>query len=331
MNRNFIVKRCAGLVALSVTAIQLHAAPPVQTNLFFTGFEYLEGFDPDIVLATQNGWNDYAEYNSTAVPDLLSNGLVTNVFVGLGQQGWIGGPFVDKPVTSVSVWHPLILDPVPTDTPIVKVSVLMAIEAGTADKYDFFRWSVYNSQTNRLFSLDFENANDTIAYLLDDNSFHDVTTQFFPDTIHHLEIAIHFAANQWNAWLDGEQMVTNAPVTMTNQRRSLGEVDAVWLPGDPTNRTDKRMYFDNLQLSAESLPTTPVAPTLLTLGRTTNGYYALRLLGEIDSRYVLDYSEDASTWIPLKTNIAVDGSFDYVDTNAPVTPERIFRARLLSQ
>lgn len=317
------------LVAAAIfVGINLQGAPAVRTNLFTTGFEYLEGFNPAYVLATQNGWQDYAELNGNPVADLISNGLETNVFVGLGQQGWIGGAFVDEAVDSVNLWHPLIIDPVPTTTPIVKFSVLMAIEDASPGKFDFFRWSFYNSQTNRLFSLDFENLNQTIAYQLDDGAFRDIPSQFFPDTIHHLEVAIHFAANQWNAWLDGEQMVTNAPVTTSNQRRSLGEIDAVWLPSDPNNRTDRRMYFDNFKLSAEPVP---VPPSLLTLGRTTNGYYALRLLGQSEARYAIEYRGNAGTWIPLKTNLAVDGSFDYVDTNAPIVPERFFRARLLSE
>ncbi len=314
-----------------LAAITTHAAPVVSTNLFRTGFDYVEGFNPAFVLATQNGWQDYAELNANPVPDLISNGLVTNVFVGYGQQGWIGGTFVDEPVDSVNVWHPLILDPVPLDTPIVKFSVLMAIEEAPAGKFDFFRWSFYNSQTNRLFTLDFENMNQTIAYQLDDGVFRDVAVPFFPDVIHHLEVAIHFAANQWSAWLDDEPLVINAQVTTKNQRRTLGEIDAVWLPSDPNDRTDTRMYFDNFSLSAESVPTPPVPPTLLTLGRTTNGFYALRLLGELNSRYAIDYSANATTWFPLKTNIAVDGSFDYVDTNAPAIPARLFRARLLSE
>lgn len=319
-------------VAMVLLAGWLQAAPAVRTNLFTTGFEYLEGFNPGFVLATQNGWQDYAERNGNPVADLISNGLTTNVFPGLGQQGWIGGTFVDDPVDSVNLWHPLIIDPAPTTTPIVKFSVLMAIEEAPAGgRFDFFRWSFYNSLTNRLFSLDFETLNETIAYQLDDGVFRDVPTPFFADAIHHLEVAIHFAANQWNAWLDGEQLVTNAPITTTNQRRSLGEIDAVWLPSDPNNRTDRRMYFDNFTLQAESVPGPIVPPTLLTLGRTTNGFYALRLLGELDARYAIEYSANATTWLPLKTNIAVDGSFDYVDTNAPVVPQRIFRARLLSE
>ena len=67
------------------------------------------------------------------------------------------------------------------------------------------------------------------------------------------------------------------------------------------------------------------------MGRTTNGFYALRLLGEPNARFALDYSANATTWTPLKTNIAVDGSFDYVDTNAPIVPARLFRARWLSE
>jgi len=331
MQRTPISAKGMIVVAIVALAASLNAATPTRTNLFFTGFERVEGFDPGLVLATQNGWKDYAELAGNPVPDLLSNGLETNVFVGFGQQGWIGGTFVDEPVDGVYVWHPVYLDPVPTATPIVKFSVLFAIEPAPANKVDYFRWSFYNSLTNRLISLDFENAGMSIAYLLDDDQFRNIAVPFIPDAVHHLEVALHFAANQWSAWLDGTQLVTNAQITTRNQRRTLGEIDAVWLPGNPNNRTDRRMFFDNFEVSAESVPVPPVPPTLLNLGRTTNGFYALRLLGENNARYVLDYSANASTWLPLKTNIAVDGSFDYVDTNAPLVPERLFRARLLSE
>jgi hypothetical protein len=86
------------MLATLLAAGMGQAAPVTRTNLFFTGFEYLEGFDTGLVLAVQNGWRDFAELNGNPVPDLLSNGLVTNVFAGLGQQGWIGGTFVDEPV-----------------------------------------------------------------------------------------------------------------------------------------------------------------------------------------------------------------------------------------
>lgn len=328
------------LLSSSPTA---HAAPPIRTNLFFTGFEFVEGFDPLYLLDEQNGWYHLPVYNGEINIDLPADGILVNAFPGLGQQAWVGGEFVeDNPIDQVQVWHPTVLDPIPTETPIIKFSVLMAIEdLEPTDKGDFFRWSIYNSDDVRLFSLDFDNLDRSIAYLLENSNpqpedFIPITTPFVRNVPQLLEISIHFANNTWSAWLDSTQLVANAPVTTESAtKKSLGQIRALWIPTtaapSPAHHEKSRLVFDNFSLSAESEPTIPIEPTLLTLGRTTNGFYALRLIGEPNCRYVLDYSTDSSTWFPFRTNIAVDGSFDHIDTNAPVLPQRFFRARLLSE
>lgn len=317
--------------ALLCIAGPLSAALPVRTNLYTTRFDLPEGYEPDFVLADQNGWKDSALLGAQVVPNLLSNGVETNLLAGLGHQGWLGGKYDLTPVSSVNLWRRTLINPVPAATPVVRFKVRMMIEDSTNSRYDFFRWSVYNSDTNRLLTVDLFNEDFSIAYLLDDNTTVVVTNTFAPFEPEELEIAMHFAANTWSAWFGGEQFVTNAPITTGTLRRSLGEIHAIWLPNAPQTPGDNRLVFDNFTLAMESAPTAPVPPDLLTLGRTINGAYALRLNGEHEARYVIDYSPDAANWFPLKTNVAVDGSFDYVDTNAPVLPERLFRARLLPE
>ncbi|HAV62573.1 MAG TPA: hypothetical protein DCY13_09435, partial [Verrucomicrobiales bacterium] len=317
--------------ALLLPAGRIGAAGPVRTNLYFTGYDLPEGYQPAFVLADQNGWRDAAENMGTPVTGLISNGLDTNLFAGFGHQGWIGWEFATPPFSSVNLWRRALIDPVPAATPVVRFGVRMSIYDSTNSRYDFFRWSIYNSRTNRLFSIDFSNDDFSIAYILENNQTVVLTNRFTPFVADELEVSMHFADNKWNAWFAGKHIVTNAPITTGSLRRSLGEIHAIWLPQDRANPGDNRMVFDNFRLSAESLPTPAVPPALLTLGRTTNGFYALRLNGEDEARYVLDFSTNATTWTPLKTNVAVDGSFDYVDTNAPVLPERLFRARLLSE
>ncbi len=328
--KSYLVAGMSACVLL-LTVSHAAAAPVTRTNLFSTGFEYLEGFDPSYLLDDQNGWVHLPVYQGAVKIDLPADGIVTNQFPGLGQQAWVGGEFVEEPVDQVHVWHPTIIDPVPAATPIIKFSVLIDIQDSTFQRYDFFRWSVYNSTTNRLFSIDFDNFDFSMAYQLDDENFYSIAIPFTPNVPQQLEISMHFAANKWSAWLDGTLIVTDAQITTAGSKKTLGQIRALWLPDDPDFPGDNRMVFDNFSLAAESVPTIPIAPMLLTLGRTTNGFYALRLIGENACTYVLDYSENATTWFPMKTNIAVDGSFDYMDTNAPVLPQRIFRARLLSE
>ena len=43
----------------------------------------------------------------------------------------------------------------------------------------------------------------------------------------------------------------------------------------------------------------------------------------------IETSTNWSQWTSLKTNVATDGSFDFIDTQSPVALQRFYRARLV--
>ena len=195
----------------------------------------------------------------------------------------------------------------------------MSIVDSTSTNRDDFYWSVYNSQNQRLFTVDFFNDDLGIYYALDGtNNFVWTGRTFTNEVDYALVITMNFTKNSWGATLDGAPLVTNRPITTTGAPLNLGDVDAVWVinTDNPTNG-DNYMVFD----------TAPPAPTLQILGRTGDGQVLLRLLGQSDARFSIDATTNLTQWTALKTNTINDGFFDYVDSSAPAFARRYYRAR----
>lgn len=293
------------------------SAAPAQTNVFFTQFEAAEGYDDAYELIGQNGWVGEGSGG---------NGLVPDVTTGQGQQAYIGYFPPDNNDTYLAVWRPINFDALAANLPVVRFSVLMSIEDSYAGGWDYFRWSVYNGQGNRLFSLEFDNYYLDVAYRLDGTDGIVVTPVTYTNAeLYTLAITMNFASNLWSAALGDRLLATNLPITTVNAPLNLGDVDAVWVPDDPQLPGDNYMLFDNYRLTAESL--WPPRPHLQLLGRTVSGETWLRLTGQSDARFAIDATTNVQTWTALKTNVLSDGAFDYVDTTAPGFVRRFYRAR----
>jgi hypothetical protein len=102
-------------------------------------------------------------------------------------------------------------------------------------------------------------------------------------------------------------------------------VDAVWAVFDPANPGDNYLLFDNYRITAEVLQ--PPAPRVQILGRTGDGQFLLRVLGESGARFAIEATTNLTQWTALKTNAITDGFFDYVDSSAPAFARRFYRAR----
>jgi hypothetical protein len=139
--------------------------------------------------------------------------------------------------------------------PVVRFSVLMRVVDSLNFAYDDFDWSVYNRAGQRLFTLNFDNNNLGIYYRLDgDSNFVWTEVDFDNNFIHQLAIVIDFGANQWSAFLDGQPLVTKAPVTTTGLNLDLGDIDMVWVPRNDVFPGDNYLLFDNYRVVAESSP-----------------------------------------------------------------------------
>jgi len=290
------------------------------TVVYQTGFEVAEGYEPAYTLAGQQGWVSQGTGG---------NGLFTNaaVFPSMGQQAYVGEFPPEEQETSLAVWQPVNLTPIPSNTPIVRFSVDMAIWESLNEAYDYFGWSVYNASNALLLTVYFDNYWCSISYLLEGSAnWVTAAPTFHNYTRYRLQILMDFSSNLWSATLDGALIATNQPLRNTpSTELTLGDIDAIWYYDDPIVPGDNYMLYDNYTITREgTLP-----PTLTLLDRTGNSF-ALRLTGEPGRRYAIDATTNFTAWSFLRTNTVdlFDGTFEFTDRDAR-PPHRCYRGRLV--
>jgi hypothetical protein len=286
-------------------------------TLYRTQFESSEGFSINSDLAGQNGWvNYYTGGNGVFVYD---TNYGQSAYIGYLPAATENGLYLSRAVSFN-----------PTNRSVVTFTVDMAVTGSSSNhpNYDEFRWSVYNLNQVRLFSLGVDNADydpnsQTVAlyYQLDDGAFYTTGWGIFNDQFYPLKIEMNFAGNRWNAWLYDTLVVTNALITTTNAAKNLSSVDAVWLP-NLAGAGDNYMVFDNYSLVADTLPARVESPRLL-----AGGQFAFRVSGQSGMRYAVEASTNLLNWVALQTNLmTTTGYFDY--TNAPGSlKQRFYRTR----
>lgn len=297
-------------------ALQVHGS----TNLFSTAFEASAGYDSRYELIGQNGW--VTDNNQI----FGGNGLFTN-FIGT-QAGYIGLFPLTPQADYLALWQPINYLPVQNGTPIVQFSVLMSIVDSTTTNRDDFYWSVYNTQGDCLFTIDFWNEDLGVYYALDGtNQLTYTGVQFTNEVNYSLTVTMDFSQNRWSATLNGAALVNNKLITTTGARLDLGDVDALWVLGNSSRPGDNYMIFDNYQVRADVAPTAP--PRIVSLGHNANRQYGVRVEGSLNARYAVEASSNLSQWTALTTNTAANGSFEYRDPASPTISNRVYRARLV--
>lgn len=300
-----------------ITAGPAPPPPPMVPVVYSTGFEYSEGYTNVLSLDQQKGWRSFGSG---------SNGIVSDVFVGLGQQAYVGYPAKDPSRAGVEVWPPLNYDPLAAKHPLVTFSVLMGITASTNGQADYFDWSVYNTNSSRLFTLEFDNYNLGISYQLDGtNKFVPTRSSYSDNVAYLLSIQMDFSQNRWSASLGGALLVTNLPMTTTNAPLTLGDVDAVWSLYDTNAPGNNYMVFDNYKVTAQGA--TAPRPSLQFLQRKPDGSAVVQLTGQPSASFAIEASTNLLNWIPLTTNTTTGGRFDFQDVGATKLPYRFYRGR----
>jgi hypothetical protein len=299
---------------------------PGSTVVFATGFEPPD-YEVGFTLADQDGWLSDA---------IGGNQVFEGYFPGMGQHALIG---FSKPegeaLTSVSVWRPVDFDPIAAGLPRVTFSVTMAIvDSEDPALRDSFRWSAWNRATDRLFSVDFDNSDLSIAYLLDDDLGFVVTPfRFERDdpidpsiTLYELVITMDFERNRWSATLNDEVFTEDLPITTRDASLDLGDISAVWVMNANNQEFgDNFMVFDDYRIVA----TAGAPPAIEVVERRPNGDVLLRLEGDPGRTYVIEGSDDLSAWLPLHTSTVVDSHIEYLDTEAGNFDRRFYQGRLL--
>jgi len=284
------------------------------TVIFSTGFEDSEGYVGGSGFDRQPGW--------------MVNGTGGNgVKYAINQYAYIGynAPLSDSE-TSTTVWRPLNYGTVPSNS-VIKFSVDMAVVDSIFPNIDRdeFRWSVYNTNDDRLFSLIFDNVSLEIFTFLSDGKAYDTGVSFRNAVSYKLVILMDFAQNLWHASLNGVDLKINSPIAVNRQfPLKFGDVDAVWFYTDPLYPGNNRMEFDNYRITLESA-TRPMLQSI----SATNQQFRLRVLGENGVRYAVEASSTLppNSWLAIATNTVSSGSFDFVDPMQPPPSQRFYRAR----
>lgn len=313
-------KKWRAVLVLAIAGVCFASVPgQAQTVVFETGFDAEEGYRNDADLTGQNGWQGDG-----------ADGILVDFFEGLGQQAYIGFsvPPGDTNAT-FSVFRPVNFSPVAAGQALVKFSVRMQIvdSSSTNGPFDDFRWSVYNTNATRLFSLDFDNDTWLISYLLDDGTGFVSTEKGFDTAgFYDLLIEMNFARNLWTARLNDELIVNAQPISAAGNPLHLGDISAVWVLRDPSFPGDNYLLFDNYRITAEAAPA--IAPTLEFLGISSGGSYQARVYGEPGLVYRIEASNDLREWEPLLTFTAPSGgSLDFEDPAASKFSRRFYRVR----
>lgn len=292
-------------------------ACPAATLIYRTTFEAHEGYNASSDLSGQNNWTHEGSGG---------NGLLTGFIPGQGQQAYIGFTAPAGTDEFLNVWRPVNFAPVPTNLSVVTFSVSMRVVDSTNGRRDDFRWSIYNTNGSRLFTLDFDNATEGISYVLDDGAeFVPTGFQFSRDAVHELAITMNFRRNRWQAALDGFALMSALPITTTNAALNLGDVDAVWAIRTPGSAGNNFLAFDNYTISGEA-PVT--VPSLVSVARQGDGLLRLLVQAEQATRNAIEVSTNLTHWTAVVTNSAPSGAFEVLDGSPSLLPRRFYRVRV---
>ena len=304
---------CLRLATLTL-AVLLTALGQAQV-LYETGFEPDEGYDMQFTLAGQGGW--LAEGTG-------GSGLVKETFTDMGNQAYVGFFPPEKDDESyLNLWRPITVPK--TGAKRLKFSVAMMIADTEKEQRDEFRWSIYNSETKRLASIDFDNHNQEINFELDDGEgFKETEFSFERNAIYDLSIVMNFEKNHWSAFIGGETIVDKQLLTTTGAKLDLGDVSAVWVIREVGKPGDNYMVFDDYKI--EQLEADKITPWLgENLAITMKNGVPVITLGP--GKCALETSSDLKNWKVLTTSLE-NKTFTDADFNKKKS-QWFYRLRLI--
>jgi hypothetical protein len=276
--------------------------------LYQTGFDASEGYNTNFDLVGQKGWVGQGSGG---------NGILPGWFPGKGQRAYVG---FSPPNTNDSSLF--VFQQINKTIPQAQFSVTFQIEDSRNNNWDDFYWSTYNQQGQKLFTLDFDNYELKVYYILGastNRTFSGLT--FSNATLYQLGVGLDFTSNLWSATLNGAVVATNKSITTTGASLNLGDFDAGWFIFDPNAPGDNFMVFDDYRVTASIPP-----PSMRMLG-ILNGAATLRVTGLAGNSFAVEASTNLTQWASLKTNITTAGSFDFVDDKSSGLKQRSYRAR----
>tara|TARA_B100001250_G_scaffold345413_1_gene314834 strand:+ start:367 stop:1320 length:954 start_codon:yes stop_codon:yes gene_type:complete len=280
--------------------------------IYQTGFEPEEGYELQYTLAGQSGWQ--AEGTG-------GNGLIKDTFQDLGNQAYIGfWPPENDNEGYINLWRPI--ETLTAEIKSIRFSVVMMIADSEDTQRDEFRWTIYNSETKRLASVDFDNHTQTINYELDDDEgFRDTGFSFERDTAYDLTIDIDFLGNNWAAKIGDVYIIENQPLTTSNAKLELGDISAVWVLREIGKPGENFMVFDDYKI--EENPTINPPNNELSIEMINN----LPVITFAPGKYLLQSSDNLTNWEDLSV---IEGASKFIDKDYNIKKsQRYYRLRLI--
>ena len=287
-------------------------------TVYYSGFEPEQDYDAEFTIIDHDGWQGEGTGG---------NGLVEDNFEGLGQQGYIGyWPPLEDSEEYTSLWRSV--EGIGQEETKVTFTVLMMIVDSTNDQSDDFRWAVYNSEVQRLVTLDFDNETRNINYALDDNIFLPTGYSFEHEALYELKFVMDFAANMWTVFVGDQAIVNDKKLTTTGASLTFGDLGPLWVYRKPETPGNNYMVFDEYKITVEtSDEPLKTPPTLAWTGWMDDGRAMLQMAGDDATDYTVEVSDDLKTWTPLETAKPGDTGKEIADADALDYEQRFYRAR----
>lgn len=325
VEQNLLTQLVCACLAVGVQAATLapwsaQAQDPAAEVIYSTDFE---GYAEEFTLVGQENWQGEG---------VGGNGLTTGFIDLTGLEAFIGfaPPFESEGY--ISMWRPVPYNPIQSGRPVVVFQTLVRFSDSSTENgpFDTFRWSIYNQDSVRLFSLVFDNNTLKISSLPDESAagLEGSGFSFEHNIVYELEVEMDFQANLWSVRMNGDLVIASRQITTIGLTRNLGDIAAEWIFSDPQNPGDNFMVFDDYTVIARAFAS-PVGPTLTPITRLPSGAFLLRLDGSPGATYAIQASSDLVQWSEVARRQATEGTFELLDSSAIGKDQRYYRAVLV--
>jgi hypothetical protein len=217
---------------------------------------------------------------------------------------------------------------------VIEFSATVAVFDSDLPYYDSFYISVFNTESDLLASVVFDNTEEAFGiWRYDGVDYEDTTIAFDHAIAYQLEITIDYAANTWTASLDDMVLFSDAPFTATDSKLDLGDFSVEWEITDIDNPGENWMFFDDWLIKAVGPGGSPGdALAISGITRGVDGQVALTWAAEPDTTYQVEASSGLGAWTSdLPGSTVTTGAREqvgsFVDRSAGAVPGRYYRVR----
>ncbi len=310
------------LAVANGVAFEVNAQEQQQDEVVLYETSFI-GFDEEFTLVGQENWQGEG---------IGGNGFTSGFIDTEGLEAFIGFAPPEESDGFISAWRPVPYDPIQSSRPVIHFSTKIRFTDSSEEngQFDFFRWSVYNQESVRMFSLVFDNNSLRISSLPDDaeSGLNETNFTFEHNVVYELEIEMDFQANLWSVRMNGDLIIASRQITTIGLTRNLGDIAIEWIFTDPQFPGDNFIVFDDFRVAARAFPV-PVGPTLTPITLLPTGAFLLRLDGSPGATYIIEATSDFETWTEVARREATEGTFEFLDTSSIGQPSRHYRAVLV--